>query len=313
MSDWSTADIPPQKGKVAIVTGGNSGTGYETALGLSRAGATVVLAARSVERGLSAVGRVLAAVPGANISFEALDLASLASVAAFAARIAQAHERVDILINNAGVMMPPQRRTTADGFEMQFGTNYLGHFALTAHLLPVLSAAKARVVQLSSVAHKRGAINFADPQSTRSYRPYAVYAQSKLAMLMFALELQRQSDAHGWALLSLAAHPGVATTALVDNGMGNGLPGKLTKVLTRLIGQTAAAGALPVLFAATAPGVVAGGYYGSVGFQEMRGPVGTAKIMPQALDQAAARRLWDLSLDLTGVTFSAAVPAPNVA
>ena len=301
MSNWTAKDIPSQAGRLAIVTGANSGIGFETALELARAGAAVIVASRSEPKGSAAVARVKAAVPGADVRFEALDLASLVAIAGFSERILNAGRPVDILVNNAGVMMPPQRRLTADGFEMQLGTNYLGHFALTGHLLPLLKQARARVVQLSSIAHRRGRIDFDDLQSTRRYGPSRVYGQSKLAMLMFALELQRRSDAAGWGLTSMAAHPGFASSALMANGMG-GAAARIGGVVVRIIGQSAAAGALPTLFAATAP-VSPGGYYGPQGWLEIKGPPGVAKIEPQALDLAAARRLWDVSAQLTGVTY----------
>ncbi len=302
---WTSRDIPSQTGKLAIVTGANSGIGYETALELARAGAAVVVASRSESKGAAAVGRIKAAAPGAEVRFEALDLASLVAIAGFSERILNAGRPVDILVNNAGVMMLPQRRLTADGFEMQLGTNYLGHFALTGHLLPLLKQARARVVQLSSIAHRRGRIDFDDLQSTRRYGPSRVYGQSKLAMLMFALELQRRSDAAGWGLTSVAAHPGIARSELASNGMG-GVRATLVNLVVRVAGHSAAAGALPTLYAAAAmtPGVVApSGYYGPQGLLELKGPPGPAKAEPQALDAAAARRLWDVSEELTGVRF----------
>ena len=301
MSNWTAKDISSQAGRLAIVTGANSGIGFETALELARAGAAVIVASRSEPKGSAAVARVKAAVPGADVRFEALDLASLVSVAGFAERVLAAGRPIDILVNNAGVMMLPRRQVTADGFEMQLGTNYLGHFALTGHLLPLLAQAKARVVQLSSIAHRRGQIDFDDLQSAQSYKPTKAYGQSKLAMLMFALELQRRSDAAGWGLTSVAAHPGFASSALMANGMG-GAAARIGGVVVRIIGQSAAAGALPTLFAAAAP-VSPGGYYGPQGWLEIKGPPGVAKIEPQALDLAAARRLWDVSAQLTGVTY----------
>jgi NAD(P)-dependent dehydrogenase (short-subunit alcohol dehydrogenase family) len=304
MSHWNINDIPSQAGKLAIVTGANSGLGYETALELARAGAAVVVASRNAEKGLSAVGRILAAIPAANVTFEALDLASLASVAAFAGRIAAAHASLDMLINNAGLMALPNRQVTVDGFEMQFGTNYLGHFALTAHLLRLLRAAPApRVVQLSSIAHKQGQIDFNDLQGT-VYKPWKAYGQSKLAMLMFAFELQRKSDANGWNLISNAAHPGFSRTELMTNGPGDGgIVGRLSNFFAPLVSQSAAAGALPTLFAATALEAQPGAYYGPMGFQDLKGPVGVAKVRPQAKDQAVAARLWDVSEQITGVKF----------
>jgi NAD(P)-dependent dehydrogenase (short-subunit alcohol dehydrogenase family) len=305
MSGWSTADIPSQSGKTAVITGATGGLGYETALALAGAGATVVLTGRSDAKGRAALERIRAQFPKASISYETLDLASLASVADFAARFAAAHTSLDLLINNAGVMALPQRQTTADGFEMQLGTNYLGHYALTARLLPLLRRAnQPRVVNLSSLAHRSGAINFDDLQSARSYTPWKAYCQSKLAMLMFALELQRRSDAAGWGLLSNAAHPGYARTDLIPNGPGtSSLSWQLGKLLQPYISHSAAEGALPTLFAAASLAAKAAGYYGPNGFYELKGPPAPAKIMPQAKDKTAGARLWDVSAALTGVSF----------
>ena len=310
MAPWTVAQIPSQTGRSAVVTG-TGGLGFETALALARAGAEVVLAGRSPSKGEASVARIRAEVQQANIRFAELDLGSLTSVAAFAAQMAAEHGSLDLLVNNAGVMMPPRRRTTEDGFELQFGTNYLGHFALTAELLPLLTAARApRVVEVSSIAHRRAAIRFDDLQWERGYRPWPSYGQSKLAMLLFALELQRRSDAAGWGLMSLAAHPGIARTELIANGPGlNGVPKLVYGLVQPFISQAAAAGARPILFAATAPQAVAGGYYGPSGFRELKGQVGPARIMPQASDTEAAARLWELSETLTGVTFDAAAPS----
>jgi len=305
MTDWTTADIPPSNGKTAVITGATGGLGYETALALAGAGAGVTLTGRNEAKGRHALQAIRGQFPNAEIAYENLDLANLASVADFAKRYAAAHASLDLLINNAGVMALPERQTTADGFEMQFGTNYLGHYALTAHLLPLLRRGnQPRVVNLSSLTHRRGVINFDDLQGTRSYSPSRAYSQSKLAMLMFALELQRRSDAAGWGVMSNAAHPGFARTDLIANGPGaNGLLGLLSKLLQPFISQSAAAGALPTLFAATSPEAKPAGYYGPNGFFELKGPPAAAKIMPQANDAAAAARLWDVSAALTGVSF----------
>ena len=305
MSGWTTADIPSQYGKTAVITGATGGLGYETALALAGAGATVVLTGRSDAKGRTALEWIRAQFPKARISYETLDLASLASVADFAARFAAAYPSLDLLINNAGVMALPKRQVTADGFEMQIGTNYLGHYALTARLLPLLRRAKQpRVVNLSSLAHRSGAINFDDLQSARSYTPGKAYSQSKLAMLMFALELQRRSDVAGWGLMSNAAHPGYARTDLIANGPGaSGLLWQLNKSLRPIMSHSAAAGALPTLLAATSAQAKAGGYYGPNGFYELKGPPAPAKIMPHAKDAVAAARLWDISAALTGVSF----------
>jgi NAD(P)-dependent dehydrogenase (short-subunit alcohol dehydrogenase family) len=305
MTDWTTADIPPLNGKTAVITGATGGLGYETALALAGAGAGVTLTGRNEAKGRHALQAIRGQFPNAEIAYENLDLANLASVADFAKRYAAAHASLDLLVNNAGVMALPERQTTADGFEMQFGTNYLGHYALTAHLLPRLRRGnQPRVVNLSSLTHRWGVINFDDLQGTRSYSPSRAYSQSKLAMLMFALELQRRSDAAGWGVMSNAAHPGFARTDLIANGPGaNGLLGLLSKLLQPFISQSAAAGALPTLFAATSPEAKPAGYYGPNGFFELKGPPAAAKIMPQANDAAAAARLWDVSAVLTGVSF----------
>jgi NAD(P)-dependent dehydrogenase (short-subunit alcohol dehydrogenase family) len=307
MSRWTVADIPPQTGKTAIVTGANSGLGFETALALARAGATVVMASRSESKGHAAVDRVKAKYSGAKVVFMGLDLASLASVRDFAAQINATLGSLDMLINNAGVMALLNRQVTQDGFEMQIGVNYLGHFALAALLLPLLrQSKKPRVVQLSSIAHKRGAINLDDLNSERNYKPWPVYSQSKLAMLIFALELQRRSDRAGWGILSTAAHPGFSRTALIENGPGPGLMATASAIFAPLVSQSAAAGALGTLMAATWPQVSPGGYYGPQGFQDLKGPPGPAQIMPQAKDQTVAKKLWDLSEALTGISFKSA-------
>jgi NAD(P)-dependent dehydrogenase (short-subunit alcohol dehydrogenase family) len=313
MTDWSTAEIPPLNGRTAVITGATGGLGYETALALAGAGALVVLTGRSEAKGRLALQAIRDRFPDARIAYEHLDLAQLASVADFAARFAAAHTSLDLLINNAGVMALPVRQTTADGFEMQFGTNYLGHYALTGHLLALLRRGdRPSVVNLSSLAHRSGAIDFADLQGSQSYRPWKAYCQSKLAMLMFALELQRRSDAAGWRLMSNAAHPGFARTELIANGPGaHGLLWRINRLFQPYISQSAAEGALPTLFAATSPQAKPSGYYGPDGFYELKGPPAPAKIMPQARDAAAAARLWDVSAVLTGVSFDASRSPPE--
>jgi NAD(P)-dependent dehydrogenase (short-subunit alcohol dehydrogenase family) len=222
---WTLETMGSQSGKIAVITGANSGIGFDAALQLAIAGAQVILACRSESKGIAAAAKIQAAAPGALVKFEKLDLASLASVRDFAQRYKAEHGTLDLLINNAGLMALPTRQVTEDGFEMQLGVNFLGHFALTALLLPALMKAKApRVVQLSSIAHKSGRINLTDLQAERGYKAWVVYQQSKLAMLMFALELQRRSDAGGWGILSVAAHPGIATTELMANGPGTSGP-----------------------------------------------------------------------------------------
>jgi NAD(P)-dependent dehydrogenase (short-subunit alcohol dehydrogenase family) len=304
MLEWTAANIPDQTGKFAIVTG-TGGLGYETALELASRGAEVVLAGRNRVKGAKSVAAILAEVPAAKISFEELDLANLGSIAAFADRMKSSHRALEILVNNAGVMSPPERKISADGFELQFGTNYLCHFVLTAHLLPLLRAAqKPRVTTVSSGMHRIGQINFDDLQFEKRYRPAAAYGQSKLANLMFAFELQRRSDAKGWGLLSTAAHPGFALTDLIPNGPGTkGLNYQFSRVLALFLSQSPAEGALPTLFAATAAEARPGGYYGPNGTFELIGTPGVARSSRRAQDKVVAQRLWDVSEQLTGATF----------
>jgi len=301
---WSIADIPDQSGRIAVVTG-PGGLGFETALGLASAGARVILAGRNPDKGAAALEAIKAKAQDADIAFVRLDLASLGSVEACAARLLNDLPRLDLLINNAGVMAPPTRQETADGFELQFGVNYLGHFALTARLMPLLRRGdRPRVVSLSSIAHRTGAIRFQDLQWRRSYSAWGAYGQSKLAMLMFALELQRLSQAAGWELTSLAAHPGFARTELIANGPGlSGAMAALTGVALPLVSQSAAQGALPTLFAATARAAVPGGYYGPDGILELKGSPAAAKIMPKAQRRDDAARLWQESERLTSQVF----------
>lgn len=302
---WTTNDIPDLSGRLAIITGATGGLGLETALVLAGKGAEVVLAARNPAKGAEAERLIRSRHANAAVRFELLDLASLASVRAFAERHLATGRPIDILIDNAGVMALPTRQTTVDGFEMQFGTNYLSHFALVGRLLPLLIAAKARVVQLSSVAHRSGHIRLDDLNYQTHYSPWPVYQQSKLAMLMFALELQRRSDANGWGLTSVAAHPGFARTDLIANGHAGkpGLFARGARLLEAVLSHSAADGALPVLMAATLPDPTPGGYYGPTGFQEMKGPPGLAVIKRQAKDADVARGLWAESERLTGVTY----------
>ncbi len=302
---WTTNDIPDLSGRLAIVTGATGGLGLETAIVLAGKGAEVVLAARNPDKGTEAERLIRSRHPNAAVRFDLLDLASLDSVQAFAERHLATGRPIDILIDNAGVMALPTRQTTVDGFEMQFGTNYLSHFALVGRLLPLLIGAKARVVQLSSVAHRSGHIRLDDLNSQTHYSPWPVYQQSKLAMLMFALELQRRSDAHGWGLTSVAAHPGFARTDLIANGHAGkpGLFARGARLLEAVLSHSAADGALPILMAATLRDPTPGGYYGPTGFQEMKGPPGVAVIKRQARDVDVAKRLWTESERLTGMTY----------
>ena len=300
MAKWTAANILPQTGRTAIVTG-TGGLGLETALALVRVGAEVIVAGRNPAKGAEAVAQIRAEVPAASVQFEQLDLASLASVAAFGARLRETRASIDVLVNNAGVMVPPQRQETADGFELQFGTNYLGHFALTGELLPLLRRGdRSRVVTLSSVAARGGAINFDDLNAEQNYAPMPVYGQSKLACLMFGLELQRRSIANGWNLTSIVAHPGIARTDLLYNAPGRWSAAGLARSLLWFLFQPAAQGALPTLYAATSLDATPGGYYGPNALGETRGYPVAAKVPTQALDQVAARRLWDHSEELTG-------------
>ena len=303
MNTWTIADIPSQTGKRALVTGATGGLGYETSLELARAGADVILTGRSEAKGRAALEGICHEVPNARISFQMVDLASLRSIAHAAEQLLAEGAPIDILVNNAGVMMLPQHEKTVDGFERQFGTNYLGHFALTARLLPLLhKSAAPRVVNLSSIAHRRGKIAFDNLQGERAYKAWPAYQQSKLAMLMFALELQRQSDANGWGIMSNAAHPGFARTDLIANGPGtSGALAIVSRLMSRFVSHSAADGALPTLLAATASEARGAAYYGPNGFQELTGAPSEARISPQAADTAVGARLWDVSTKLTGV------------
>jgi NAD(P)-dependent dehydrogenase (short-subunit alcohol dehydrogenase family) len=307
MATWTTRDIPDQSGKLAIVTGATGGLGLETALGLAGAGAEVVLAGRNPQKGRAAEDLIRQRHRDAKVRFEVVDLARLSSVADFANRVLVTGHPIDILVNNAGVMAPRRREATDDGFERQFGTNYLSHFALTGRLLPLLKEGRARVVELSSIAHRSGKIHFDDLNYERGYQPFPVYSQSKLAMLMFAIELDRRSQAKGWGLTSVAAHPGFARTDLVDNGPAVGANALLTstiKTVVGMLGHSAAAGALPTLMAATSPVAQGGQYFGPQGWMEFKGPPGPAKIEPKASDVAVASKLWAESERMTGVAFT---------
>jgi NAD(P)-dependent dehydrogenase (short-subunit alcohol dehydrogenase family) len=303
---WTVADIPPQNGKLALVTGANSGIGWHTALELARAGSEVILTARSHAKGRDAVNSIREQVPHANVRAEILDLASLASVRSFAAKIG-AEPKLDMLINNAGVMRIPQRTLTEEGFERQFGTNFLGHFALTALLLPaLLRAPSPRVTAISSIAANMGLkrINFDDLQWQHSYAPWKAYCQSKLADLMFALELSRRCSAKNTLMLSNAAHPGIARTNLQTSGPGKP-PGVAQNIVQKFISQDAAHGALPTLRAATELAAAPGSYYGPDGFFQFKGKPILISIPKPAQDEAAARRLWGIAESLTGVAFPA--------
>ncbi len=300
---WTAADIPDQSGRLAVVTGANSGLGLATARELARAGATVVLAVRNVEKGQRAAAEV-----GERADVWQLDLADLQSVAAFAERLASEHGRLELLINNAGVMAPP-RRTTVDGFESQFGTNHLGHFALTGRLLPsLLKAERPRVVTLSSGGHRIGRMNFDDLQGERRYNNWLAYGQSKLANLMFCFELARRAAEAGSELRSMAAHPGYAATNLQFAGPATWYEKLGGAIGNRVIAQSAEMGALPTLYAATVPDLPSGTFVGPDGFMEQRGYPHIVTAAGKAYDQQAWRQLWETSEELTGVHYE--FPAP---
>ncbi|MHA7180978.1 oxidoreductase [Arthrobacter sp. MDB2-24] len=304
MGDFSADAIGDLTGKRVVITGANSGIGLQTAVGLARKGAEVVLACRNEQRGRDAEQKVRSLTGSGRVVLRVLDLASLESVRTFAAGIT---DPVSILVNNAGVMATP-RSTTADGFELQFGTNHLGHFALTGLLLENLrDAGSARVVTLSSLAHKRGRIDFGDLQSERGYRRWGAYGQSKIANLYFMVELDRRARAAGWDLTSVAAHPGLANTNLTA---GMQVPAMLDVLggFVKLMSQSDAAGALPTLYAATSPEVRGGDYYGPSGPGETRGAPRLVAPVPRVLDRDIAVRLWNRSVELTGVDYGALNP-----
>jgi NAD(P)-dependent dehydrogenase (short-subunit alcohol dehydrogenase family) len=305
MGGWRARDIPDLTGRHAVVTGANSGLGFHTALELARNGAEVVLAARSRGKGERAATRIRWAVPNARIELRRLDLSDLESVREFAARV---DRPLDLLVNNAGVMAIPPRQTH-DHFEMQLGVNHLGHFALTGLLLPrLLERPGARVVTVSSAMHRTGRIDFGDLMSERSYHPWAAYARSKLANLLFMRELDRRSRLAGLDLVSVAAHPGFASTNLQYVGprmARRRVAGAAMHVVTRTLAQSAAHGALPQLYAATAPDVVGGEFFGPRGLAEQRGRPTRVLVSALARDGVLAELLWDESERLTGVRFPA--------
>lgn len=304
---WTTADLPDLTGRVALVTGANSGLGYETALALAGCGAQVTLAVRDLAKGETAAAQMRRAHPRAAIEVSALDLASLASIREFAAQWSQDHPGgLDLLINNAGVMALPHRLTT-DGFEMQFGTNHLGHFALTGLLLPALVARhRSRVVTVSSFAHRMGRLNLDDLMGEKRYRAWGAYGQSKLANLLFTGELQRRLDQAHLSVKAMAAHPGYAHTNLQSASAkmkGQSFQVRVTDRMNDVLAQSAAMGALPTLFAATAPGLPGDSFVGPNGFMEMRGYPHLVGRSTRAADLADAAALWTASEELTGVVY----------
>lgn len=310
------ATVPELAGKLAIVTGSNSGLGFGLAKRLSAGGADVVMAIRNRAKGEAAVEEIRKVVPDAKLTIKALDLSSLASVAALGEQLNAEGRPIDILINNAGVMTPPERDTTSDGFELQFGCNHLGHFALTAHLLPLLRAAPAaRVVSLSSLAARRGKIHFDDLQFEKSYAAMDAYGQSKIAVLMFARELDRRSRQAGWGIVSNAAHPGLTKTNLQISGPSHGRekPALMQRLYTSswrfapFMWQEIDDGILPALYAAVTPGAESGAFYGPRGFYEAAGGgVTEAKVPARAANDDDCKQLWEISERITGVGY----PAP---
>lgn len=300
MAKWTASDIPDQTGRVAVVTGANTGLGYETALALAEHGARVVLAVRNLDKGKDAAARITAKAPQADVAVQELDLASLQSIRAAAEQLRAAHDRIDLLINNAGVMWPP-KSTTKDGFELQFGTNHLGHFAFTGLLLDrLLPVAGSRVVTVSSVGHRiRADIHFDDLQWERSYSRAGAYGQSKLANLLFTYELQRRLAPLG-TTIAVAAHPGGSRSELTRH-----LPGWARAIMPVIepLFQGPDMGALPTLRAATDPGVLGGQYYGPDGFGEQRGYPKVVGSSEKSHDVEVARRLWAVSEELTGVVY----------
>ncbi|MDE0803907.1 MAG: oxidoreductase [Acidimicrobiales bacterium] len=302
---WTTADIPSQQGRVAIVTGSNTGLGFETAVELATAGATTVLACRNEVKATEAKRAIEKRTDAGSVEVLALDLGDLAAVRAAAAETLERWPRIDLLVNNAGVMTPP-KSTTTDGFELQFGTNHLGHFAYTGLVIGALTTTEgSRVVNVSSIAHRDGEMRWHDLQWERSYNRMAAYSQSKLANLLFTFELDRRLRTAEVPTISLAAHPGVSATELSRHIPGASLPGlkQLAKVAMSLTLNSAADGALPSLRAATDPAAAGSLYYGSTGYREMRGPADVVLPGSAALREADWERLWSVSEDLTGVIY----------
>ena len=298
---WTPEAIPDLSGKTVLITGANSGIGFQAARLLAAKRARVLIACRDPQRSQQALTDLKAQVPGADVVLHSLDLADLASVRKLAAELTASEQRLDILINNAGVMAPPLMRTK-DGFEMQFGTNHLGHFALTGLLLPLLNAAPApRVVTVSSIAIYIGKIHFDDINWQNRYSPWLAYGQSKLANLMFALELQRRAATLGGKISAFAVHPGYSATNLQDDMFGG-------KIFNALFAQSPEMGSYPTVFAATAPAARPGGYYGPR-FGVWGGP-GKSPSRPLAHDASIAGELWQLSEKLTGVVYARQLPTP---
>ena len=306
VQDWPANKIPPQAGRLAVVTGAAGGLGFEIARALAKDHVDVIIADENEQDGREAAGKIRLLAPNALVRFELLDVAKLNSVSAFASRLAREGRALDLLVNAAAKIALPERRVSADGFEMQFAANYLGHFALTGLLLPLLRlSTQSRTVQVSSLAYRLGAMNFGDLQGERKYKPWGAYFQSRLAMVLFALELQRRSDADGWGLLSYAAHPGFQQTELVANVLDESkFLSRLRLMLGTRIYHSPAQGALPALFAANSLDALPGRLYGPGNFLEFTGPPALASISLRARNHAVARKLWRVSEQLSGISWS---------
>jgi NAD(P)-dependent dehydrogenase (short-subunit alcohol dehydrogenase family) len=300
---WTTAEIPALNGKTALITGANSGIGYRASEELARHGAHVLLGCRNAAKGADALARLRAEVPGASAEVALLDVSSVADVKRFAGEFLVGHRTLDLLINNAGVMALPTRELTPEGFERQFATNHLGHFALTGLLMPALLAAPApRVVTVASLAHRAGKIHFDDLQMAKHYKPWDAYNQSKLANILFARELAHR--AVGSPLISIPVHPGVSQTSIVANGPGStDLKTRVLFTFAKFLTQSDEAGALPTLYAATSPNAKPAEYIGPDGFMEMKGAPVVVQPRANALDEAVGQRLWKVSEELTGVVY----------
>jgi NAD(P)-dependent dehydrogenase (short-subunit alcohol dehydrogenase family) len=304
MSKWTPKDIPSQAGKLAIITGANSGIGFHTALELARAGAAVILACRNATKAQEAKEKILYQVPLAHIEVALVDMADLDSIKTFAETFVASERKLHLLINNAGVMALPKRTPTAQGFEAQFGTNHLGHFALTGELMPaLLKTPGSRVVTVASIAHKGGRMHFDDLNWEKSYDPRKAYQQSKLANILFGLELDRRLKRANANVASILAHPGVAATSIISNGMGETLQAKIANTIVPFLAQSDARGSWPTLYAATSPDALSGRYYGPDGIAEIKGLPTEVKPKPHALDAAAAARLWHVSEQMTHVEY----------
>ncbi|MEH3140918.1 MAG: SDR family oxidoreductase [Mycobacterium kyogaense] len=312
------AAVPTMTGRLIMITGGSDGIGLALADRLAAAGAELILPVRNADKGRRAVDRIRITTPQARVTLKALDLSSLQSVADLAGECISEGRPIHVLINNAGVMSPPSRQTTADGFELQWGSNHLGHFALTARLLPLLAAGQARVTTQTSVSARFNGINWADLDFESSYSESKAYSQSKIANLMFALELNRRSELNGWGITSNASHPGVTPTNLLAAqpvlGRERDTPGlRAVRVAARLglVNRSADEGMLPALHAATHPAARGGKLYGPKGFQHLSGPPAEQEVYKPARDAAEAARLWELSEQLVGVRFDHTPASPH--